>query len=649
MKRWIGFLALLALVFGAGSLRAGADPVSEPGEIIIQYKPNATDSDQARARAKASAKSKEVIRGAQNGKGKLELASIPPGLAIAAAKRGLEADPAVAFAEPNWIYEHQATSNDPYYTNGSLWGMYGDGTSPVNQYGSQAGEAWAAGATGKSSVYVGVIDEGIQYTHPDLAANGWVNPYETVNGKDDDGNGYIDDVRGWDFVTNDSTIYDGGPQGRLDAHGTHVTGTIGASGGNAAGVVGINWNIRYISCKFLGKNGGTTANAVKALNYLTGMKTRHGLNIVACNNSWGGGGYSQSLHDAIIRAAKADILFVAAAGNSTSNNDVKASYPSNYDTTVGTTTETAASYDSVIAVASITNLGTISSFSNYGAITVDIGAPGSTIYSTLPFNRYGAYSGTSMATPHVTGAAALFASTRNGASARTIKAAILASAIPTASLSGKTVTGGRLNVGSLLSGIVGQVTDASNGNPVAGVTVQVVGTSTSATTNSGGYYELDSLTPGNYNLSLAPSGFEPQTSSVTVVNGAPTTKDWSLAHGSATVYGVVTDSVTTLPIANASVTLTGLSGGTTTTNSNGYYSFSNLLSDNYTVGVSVDGYTGQSTNSFSLSAGGSSEQNFALVSTTPPDNTTNNTVDNTNTGTNTSSGAKGVANVTIGR
>jgi subtilisin family serine protease len=656
MKRWIGFVALWALVLGASSLRASAEPASVPGEIVVQFRANASASDQQRARGKASAKTKEVIRDAQ-GKGKLELESIPPGQTVSAAKRALEADPAVAFAEPNWIYEHEATSNDPYYTNGSLWGMYGDGTTPTNQYGSQAGEAWAAGSTGKSTVYVGVIDEGLQWSHPDLAANGWVNSQEIVNGKDDDGNGFVDDVRGWDFVNNDNTVYDGGTQGKLDAHGTHVSGTIGASGGNAAGVVGINWNVKIISCKFLGRNGGTLANAVKAVNYLVDLKTRQGLNIVACNNSWGGGGYSQALLDAITRAAKANILFIAAASNDGTNNDTTVRYPSNYNTTTGTLTESAADYDSVIAVAALTCTGAMASYSKYGASTVVIGAPGSAIYSTLPYNKYGSYSGTSMATPHVTGAAALYASTRSGASARAIKAAILATAAPTASLNGKTVTGGRLNLGALLSGIVGQITNSATNAPVAGATVQVVGTNRSATTNASGFYAIDAIAPGNYSLNVSANGFDSQSTGATVVNGAPTTMNFALNQGSAIVSGTVTDSVTGSPLANVAITLTGLTPGTTSTDANGFYSFSNLLAGSYTVAAALDGYTGQSTPA-SVGSGAAVTQDFALVAIapvdntqSPPDNTSNSTSlgSSSTGGKNGNGGANGLVTATIGQ
>lgn len=346
--------------------------------------------------------------------------------------------PEVEYAEPNFIYHHFATSNDTYFTNGSLWGMYGDATSPANQYGSQAGEAWAAGNTGSSTVWVGIIDEGYMHTHEDLLANAGTNPGEIAgNGVDDDGNGYRDDVNGWDFAGNDNTVFDG----TTDDHGSHVAGTIGGAGGNAKGVAGVVWNVKLMSAKFLGRNGGTTANAIKAVDYFTSLKQRHGINLVATNNSWGGGGFSQGLYDAIERANQAGILFIAAAGNSTNNNDVTASYPGSYSNT------------NIIAVASITNTGAISSFSNYGATTVDIGAPGSGIYSTVPasskgkvISSYASYNGTSMATPHVTGAAALYAASHAGATAAQIRTAILSSAVATSSLSGKCATGGRLNV-----------------------------------------------------------------------------------------------------------------------------------------------------------------------------------------------------------
>ncbi len=435
-------------------LTAKGGPEIVPGELLVQYNSGVTAAGRNVVRAGMGVQVAETIQTKtmqKAGFGVIERVRLGNGMTMDAAIAKLKSNSRVKFVEPNYIYKPMAVSDDTYYTNGSLWGMYGSdspGTSgpagTTNQYGSNAEAAWNANITGSRSVVVGVIDEGIQTTHPDLAGNIWTNPGEVAgDGVDNDGNGYVDDINGWDFVSNDNTVYDAGQ----DSHGTHVAGTIGGLGGNTSGVVGVNWAVSMISAKFLGPTGGSTLNAVKALDYLTDLKVRHGINLVATNNSWGGGGYSQSLHDAIIRSARQDILFIAAAGNATANNDTTASYPSNYNTTVGTSTQAAASYDSVIAVASITSTGAISSFSSYGATTVDIGAPGSSIVSSVPVNSYANYSGTSMATPHVTGAAALYASAQSGrVSAESIRLALLSSAVPTASLAGKTVTGGRLDV-----------------------------------------------------------------------------------------------------------------------------------------------------------------------------------------------------------
>jgi subtilisin family serine protease len=420
----------------------GGPPEYVPGEVIVKFRAGASEESRGAAMRAANAAIGERIRtAAMARRGDDEgITVVRSGRPTPEAIAALQQSDAVEYAEPNWVYQHTATSTDTYFANGSLWGMYGDASTPANQFGSQAAEAWAAGHTGSTSVYIGIIDEGFQNTHPDLDANSWTNPYDKIDGVDNDGNGYVDDINGWDFDGNNNTIYDGGTRGSLDDHGTHVAGTIGGES-NGAGVAGVNWNVTMISGKFLGRRGGTTTAAIKAVDYFTDLKKRHRLNVVATNNSWGGGGYSQALYDAVSRANDAGILFIAAAGNGGSdqvgdNNDNVASYPSNYD------------LPNVIAVAAITSSGALSSFSNYGAKTVDIGAPGSGVWSSTAFNTYSAYSGTSMATPHVTGGAALYASTRSGVTAAQIKAAILGSAVPTASLAGKSVTGGRLNVSS---------------------------------------------------------------------------------------------------------------------------------------------------------------------------------------------------------
>ena len=411
-----------------------------PNELLVQFKKGTSVEARTKAIAILNAQIQEHIhtsamKRSGDDQGVFLLKVNVNALEAIAKAKGLGD---VAFAEPNWVYQHDATSNDPYFTNGSLWGMYGATSSPTNQYGPGAALAWTNGNIGSNAVYIGIIDEGYMYTHLDLSANAGTNPGEIAgNRKDDDGNGYIDDVYGWDFDGNNNSVFDGVG----DDHGTHVAGTIGAVGGNGIGVAGVVSNVKLLNAKFLGSRGGTTANAIKAVDYFTDLKKRHGKNVVATNNSWGGGGFSQALKDAIDRAGAANILFIAAAGNSGTNNDVTASYPSNYLS------------ENIIAVAAINNIGGLSSFSQYGATTVDLGAPGEGILSTVPksskgaiISGYASYSGTSMATPHVTGAAALYASENPTATAAQIKAAILDATFATPSLSGKCVSGGRLDV-----------------------------------------------------------------------------------------------------------------------------------------------------------------------------------------------------------
>jgi subtilisin family serine protease len=406
-----------------------------PNELLVKFKKGTPENAKAKALGLLKASLKEHIHTAAmkrsgDDQGVLLLKVNENALDAIAKARGFGE---IEYAEPNWVYQHQATSNETYVTNGSLWGMTGI-------FGSQASVAWAADKLGNSTtpIYVGIIDEGYMFTHEDLAANAGTNPGEVANnGIDDDGNKLIDDVRGWDFDGGNNSVFDGAG----DDHGTHVAGTIGAVGGNGKGVAGVVWNVKLLNAKFLGNRGGSTANAIKAVDYFTDMKLRHNLNLVATNNSWGGGGFSQGLKEAIDRAGAANILFIAAAGNNGTNNDATTSYPSGYTSA------------NIIAVASITSTGALSSFSQYGATSVDIGAPGSSIISTIPasvkggvVSRYGSMSGTSMATPHVTGAAALYASLNPEASAATIKNAIMNAAIATPSLKDKCITGGRLNV-----------------------------------------------------------------------------------------------------------------------------------------------------------------------------------------------------------
>lgn len=446
-------LVLVSSLFSISTATAQQRPFA-PGQLLVGFRGTERSMVKTMALNKVRAKLiKRLGTPRDENVAPVDLQQISVPGSIADAMQALSKDPAVMFVELNYLVRPNEVSNDASYVQGALWGMYGDdapmcgpsGTS--NAYGIDAEEAWSLGVIGSRSVYVGIVDEGVQFSHPDLAPNVWTNPYDVADGVDNDGNGFIDDIHGWDFYNDDNSVYDAGG----DSHGTHVAGTIGAVGGNGAGVAGVNWNVTMIPAKFLGADGGYLSDAIDAINYLRDLKKRHGLNIVALNNSWGGGGYSASLHTAILRAAKDGILFVAAAGNEGFNNDIIASYPSGYTTLKGALFESAASYESVISVAAITSSGGLAYFSNYGATTVDIGAPGLGIVSTVPAGSYISYSGTSMATPHVTGAIALYASAFPLASPQQIRQALLSRAAPTASLAGRAVTGGRLTLNGMFA------------------------------------------------------------------------------------------------------------------------------------------------------------------------------------------------------
>lgn len=440
-----------------------------PGRIIVSFKATANAADRIGSfRRHGMAQHRSLgTRGIAT-----EVITLPAGTTVEQALATYRADPTVRSAEPDYLLTKQAVSDDTFYKIGYLWGMEGDATIPSNQFGSGAAEAWAAGYTGSSSVVVGVLDEGIDISHPDLAANIWVNPGETAgNSTDDDGNGYVDDVNGWDFRNGDNSVYDGSGttafQRDIDAHGTHVAGTIGAIGGNNRGVAGVNWSVKMISAKFLDHiSGGTTTDAITAINYLVDLKVNHGVNLVAINNSWGGTTFSQSLLDAINAGGDQGILFVVAAGNSSTDHDVTADYPSDYECTDPAPTVTR-TWDCIISVAATDMSGALATFSDYGATAVDLGAPGDVIVSTLPANGYGAASGTSMAAPHVAGAVALCASIDPTLDAGEIRAAIMSTTATETTLTGATVTGGRLDIGAMFTACLPSGVAAPPGMPAA--------------------------------------------------------------------------------------------------------------------------------------------------------------------------------------
>ncbi|HNB72671.1 MAG TPA: S8 family serine peptidase [Acidobacteriota bacterium] len=367
----------------------------------------------------------------------LSFETVGASLSVEDVLRIYRADPNVEFVEPNYVY-HQSDSwpNDPGFEQ--QWGHHNTGQPIQGRPGGKAGAdisaiaAWNI-STGSKDIVVGVVDSGIDYLHPDLAANMWVNENEIPDNRiDDDKNGVIDDVYGYNAITNSGDPMDD------NNHGTHCAGIIGAVGDNGEGIVGVNWNVRIMALKFLsGHGGGSLNDALECINYGLEMKAR-GVNLRVLSNSWGGGGYSKALEEAIQRANDQGILFVAAAGNDETNTDKDPNYPSCYNV------------PNVISVAALNNNDDLAVFSNYGENTVHIGAPGVEVYSTIPNGQYAYYSGTSMAAPYVSGAAALVLSKTPDLKAADLKARLLDSAVPVKSLKGKIKTGGRLNANQAL-------------------------------------------------------------------------------------------------------------------------------------------------------------------------------------------------------
>lgn len=452
-------------------------PESVPGEILIRFRLETVKAKDQAARTEMSVQAggraialqverlgeTDVVEG-------LRLAHVAPE-ETAQAISALNARPDVLYAEPNYIRRASKTPNDSRYAQ--MWNLKntgqpdGGGHPGVPGADIDAEPAWDI-TTGSKSVVVGVIDEGIDINHQDLQANIWTNPAEIPNnGVDDDGNGYVDDVNGWDFAHNDSTVFDytgatyppsANYTGDVEDHGTHVAGTIGAAGNNSTGVVGINWQVSLMSLKFLtGIDGeGSTADLLKAFSYARMMRElwqssggTKGANIRVLNNSYGGGGFSQAEYDAIHALSDSSILFVVASGNEGAWNDRSPTYPSGY------------ALPNVISVAASDRNDLRASFSNTGAATVSMAAPGEGILSTTPKNTYEFFDGTSMSSPHVAGAAALLCAASPDINMRRLRAALMYSGDILNSQNFYTLlaSGRRLNVANALQNL--QSTDAT--------------------------------------------------------------------------------------------------------------------------------------------------------------------------------------------
>lgn len=395
-----------------------------PDEIIVKFKEGIKQQKTNDILSKHST----IIKSSNPQAGFVLVKALNKGISIWEMVQKFRNHEEVEYAEPNYLVHSCLSPDDPLYPQ--LWGLHNLGqTTGLPGADIDAPEAWDV-QTGAPSIIVAVIDTGIDYNHEDLSSNIWINPGEIPgNGMDDDGNGFIDDVRGWDFVNGDNDPMDD------NSHGTHCAGTIAATGNNGTGVVGVNWSARIMPVKFLdAATSGTTTNAILAIQYATQM----GAGIMS--NSWGGSGYSQALKDAIAAAHEAGIVFVAAAGNIGANNDLMPHYPSSYE------------IPNIIAVAATDYNDELALFSNYGLNSVELGAPGVLILSTVLDNNYTYKSGTSMATPYVAGVAALLATEDPGLTNEEIKAGILNSVDLMPSLMGKTVSEGRLNAYSALIG-----------------------------------------------------------------------------------------------------------------------------------------------------------------------------------------------------
>lgn len=359
--------------------------------------------------------------------------TLPAGMTVAAALKAFNGQPGVLYAEPDYEGQFEAVPNDPRF--GEQYGMKNTGqTAGKPDADIDAPEAWNK-QTGSTNIIVAVLDTGVDYNNPDLAANIWTNPGEIPgNGIDDDGNGYVDDVHGYNFVDNNGNPMDLQMKpGLYNGHGTHCAGILGAVGNNGIGVAGVCWNVKIMAVKFGDTNGvNSVAKAAQSIQYATMMGAR------VISLSWhAGASYNQTLKDTIDAAGAANVALVCAAGNEGTNIDQRILYPSNFDS------------PNIISVVATTHNDKRATFSNYGLLASDIGAPGENILSYELGSKLILMSGTSMATPHVAGAYALLLSANPSLTVAQVKAALMDTVDPV--LPGLCVSGGRLNLPAALA------------------------------------------------------------------------------------------------------------------------------------------------------------------------------------------------------
>jgi subtilisin family serine protease len=406
---------------GQPSLRQ-ASALYVPGELLVEYRAGLGASARAKVARAYGARVVRALPASAAAPGRRLVLVRSGDVSTAELRRLFAADSAVARVSPNYIRRvATAVPDDPGLVDQR-------GLLRVN-----APDAWEV-TTGSPDVVVARIDTGVDLLHPDLAANVWRNPGEVAgNGLDDDANGYIDDVHGIDAAYDDSSPMDD------YGHGTHTSGIMAAATGDGTGIAGVAPGVRVMAVKFLDRDGsGTDADALESIDYVLHERLDHGVNVVAVNASWGGGGSDLFLRNAIAALGDAGIVFVASAGNDDEDNDSWPSYPAAFDCT------------SIIAVAATNKSDKLSWFSNYGDCSVDIGAPGSAVLSDIPDGCYAVHDGTSMAAPFVTGAVALCASEYPAETAVQRVRRICDSARPLEALEKRCTSGGCLDVAAAL-------------------------------------------------------------------------------------------------------------------------------------------------------------------------------------------------------
>ncbi|RYG67650.1 hypothetical protein EON80_13175, partial [bacterium] len=564
---------LLSALLLSGATYAQAAPVTSdyaPGEILIRVKSDST------TKVRRFALSTGASTARTYGSTGWQRIKLPANVSVDTAIARFKKQSGVIAAEPNYKLRTLKAPNDPEYKD--LFNLERIGAS----------SAWNV-TTGSSEVVVAVLDTGVKYDHPDLAANMWKNPSEVANnGKDDDGNGIVDDVYGYDAYNIDGNPMDD------NGHGTHCAGVIGAVGNNKVGIAGINWKVKIMALKMFGADGSTfSSEAIDCYLYAIAQKKR-GVKLGVISNSWGGLGKAESIRSVMQLAADNGIISICAAGNESTNNDLKYNHPSNDDVT------------GLVAVGATNNDDVPAGFSNYGKKTVDLFAPGVNVYSTWIGKGRAAYnleSGTSMATPHVAGAAALLLSQAPSLTPAALKARLLEAVDVLPQLKNLSVTSGRLSLAKLLStgiySVRGTVVDSAK-KPLSGVKIYLNGSTTVAATSAvDGSYSIDGLKPGTYKptAQLASWKFTPSPVEVNIAAGNKYVSKVDFAGKStATVYSIsgtvyLRSGTKQKPLKGARITVNGSTDVLATTDESGKYTITGRAAGTYFVFAELGNYS----------------------------------------------------------